>query len=360
MRYRFPRTSQGIIRENPIFIAAGEYLNHGLSVIPIHTDGTKRPVLKWSPYQKRLPNPTEWYSWFRACRKPVGLALVGGAVSGNLAIMDFDEPEIVPRWNGLVETQAPGLLERLVQVRTPTGGLHCYFRTPVPQKTSVLAWKLEDDADGRKTRQTRIELKGEGSYCIAPPSPPGCHPSGQQYCLVSEKSFSDIAHLPEDDVSILLGSARLLNDAAQATARAVRPRRAASMGFRPGDDFSRRITWHEILEPHGWEFVRTLPEGVSYWRRPDKPTGISGTTNYGGSDRLFVFSTNAAPLEPWRAYDKFSVYTILNHSGDYRAAAHNLKSKGYGGMRCFRNHSGLPNYLGIPVLRFYRRRSKAD
>jgi hypothetical protein len=68
---------------------------------------------------------------------------------------------------------------------------------------------------------------------------------------------------------------------------------------------------------------------LTYWRRPGKGEGISATTNYAGSGLLYVFSTNAAPFEADTAYSAFAAFAMLEHDGDYTAAARAL-AKRYG------------------------------
>jgi putative DNA primase/helicase len=100
-------------------------------------------------------------------------------------------------------------------------------------------------------------------------------------------------------------------------------------GQRPGDDFERRASWAEILEPHGWVMVGRRGE-VEDWRRPGKDSGVSATVNYAASGLLYVFSTNADPFEDGRGYSKFTAFALLNHGGDYGKAAKALQQAGYG------------------------------
>jgi len=97
----------------------------------------------------------------------------------------------------------------------------------------------------------------------------------------------------------------------------------------PGEDFNRRATWAEVLEPHGWTWHNSV-DGVDQWTRPGKQTGISATTNAMGTDRLHVFTTSAPPFVAGESYHKFAAYTLLNHAGDYSAAARELLARGYG------------------------------
>jgi putative DNA primase/helicase len=103
---------------------------------------------------------------------------------------------------------------------------------------------------------------------------------------------------------------------------------ATNPGNRPGDHFSNRASWEDVLLPHGWVKVHQRGE-VSYWRRPGKEVGVSATTNWQGSDLLYVFSTSTI-FEPERGYAKFSAYSLLEHGGDFQAAARSLSRQGYG------------------------------
>jgi hypothetical protein len=99
-------------------------------------------------------------------------------------------------------------------------------------------------------------------------------------------------------------------------------------GLRPGDDLNARGDWANVLESHGWRLVFQR-DGVGYWRRPGKNGGVSATTNYQGSDLLYVFSSST-PFETERGYSKFSAYALLEHNNDYAAAARALVGMGYG------------------------------
>ncbi len=55
---------------------------------------------------------------------------------------------------------------------------------------------------------------------------------------------------------------------------------------------------------------------------------MSATTNHDGHDLLYVFSTSTA-FESEKGYTKFSAYALLNHQGDFSAAARALVERGY-------------------------------
>jgi hypothetical protein len=107
----------------------------------------------------------------------------------------------------------------------------------------------------------------------------------------------------------------------------------AAGGNRPGDDFNDRATWLEILLPHGWTHLGES-NGLGYVRRTGKDDGgcsaTFGLRSESGKDLLYVFSSNAHPFEPNRSYTKFAAYALLNHGGDFAAAARALGQAGYG------------------------------
>lgn len=89
---------------------------------------------------------------------------------------------------------------------------------------------------------------------------------------------------------------------------------------------------------------------ITLWKRPGKrERGISATTNYAGSGLLYVFSTNAAPFEAERAYSKFAAYTLLNHGGEFVAAARALAAQGYGVSERRSPYGSSPGLAAVAV-----------
>ncbi len=94
---------------------------------------------------------------------------------------------------------------------------------------------------------------------------------------------------------------------------------------RPGDDFNTRGDVRAVLENAGWALARAGQN--EYWRRPGKASGWSATLKDGV---FYVFSSNAAPFEPNRAYSPFAVYALLACGGDFEQAARSLRERGFG------------------------------
>ena len=106
-----------------------------------------------------------------------------------------------------------------------------------------------------------------------------------------------------------------------ATATPVRPITAGMNGHgRAGDDYSARGDWPTLLTAHGWSFV-SQHEQASYWCKPGSfSRDVHARLNWQGDGRLKVYTTKAAPLDPV-VYTLFSAYTVLEHGGDFHAAA---------------------------------------
>ncbi|MGI4790202.1 MAG: DNA primase family protein [Janthinobacterium lividum] len=69
-----------------------------------------------------------------------------------------------------------------------------------------------------------------------------------------------------------------------------------------------------------------------YLRRPGKERGVSATF-CPDTGILYNFSTNARPFGAERGYSPFAVFALLEHEGDFRAAARALREQGYGDPR---------------------------
>ena len=108
------------------------------------------------------------------------------------------------------------------------------------------------------------------------------------------------------------------------------PPPATAAAGRPGDDYNARGDVREVLVRHGWTHVRAVGPN-EHWRRPGKDKGVSATIRAcNGVDVLYVFSTST-PFEAGQGYSPYQALAILDHGGDYSAAAAALRKAGYGG-----------------------------
>ncbi len=304
---------------------ASEYLKAGLSVIAVDTG--KIPFGKWKKYQISPATITEVQSWHLDQGK--NIAVLCGKVSGNVEAVDLDEKynldkeSILDRWKPLVENQSPGLLDRLVIQKTMKNGWHFIYKCKAIDGSKKLAereaTKDELTAEPDSKTRTLIETRGDGGYILVFPS--------TGYKIV-QGSLTDIPEITIEEREILLSSARALNQYFTTSSVVKTTSRGASN--LPGDEFDRRGEVRPVLEKHNWKFVYAQGEN-EHWRRPGKSDGVSATFSE-QRGLFYVFSSNAGPFEPNKAYSKFAVYSLLEHDGDFKKAARALSEQGYGAL----------------------------
>lgn len=293
---------------------AEEYLTAELSVLPAVRKKKCPAVGKWKVWQERLPTDVEVRAWF--ANKHDAICLICGKVSGNLEILDFDNHgELFPKWKKLIPQE---LFDKLVIEQTPSGGFHAAYRCADEICGNL---KLaQGERDGKLV--TLIETRGNGGLFL-------CYPT-EGYTL-KQAAFTSLQILSSNERKQLFDAAYSLNEKTQGEAKEP-PDFTDSDLFeeRPGDDFNERGDIRDLLICHGWTPVR-VDDGNEYFRRPNKNgTGWSASLK----DRVFyVFTSNAYPFEPNKAYSPFNVYTLLEHNGDYTAAANTLLQYGYGKAR---------------------------
>lgn len=311
------------------FDVAMSRLRAGLCVLPARAD-SKRPALAgWKLYQDRLPTENELALWFRT---DAPMCIVTGNVSDNLEMIDFDAGgEAFDTWCELVTCESPELVSRLIIEQTPSGGRHVIYRCPAGVTTNLKvacrriivpnaepihlhskSMRPRKVGDHFEVLVTLIETRGEGGLFLCDPSP--------DYRLI-QGQFEHIPEVSDAERDLMLQAAWSLDELPGLVAK---PSTSEPCG-RPGDDFNERGDVRSILQRHGWTCVR--PGENEYWRRPGKESGWSATLK---SNVLFVFSANAAPFEPNRAYSPFGVLALLEHDGDFVNAATALRTQGFG------------------------------
>jgi len=318
------------------------YLRAGLSVLPARL-AEKRPVIPtWKDYAKRLPTEQEVRGWFN--KDVDAICVVCGAVSGSLEMIDFDfRAEWFHRWDELVQQQNGALLDKIYIENSQSGGCHIAYHcesqvegsTKLADRRIIVPGtgeyvylgggkaRLKQEGDKKALKAVNehgqwaiypclVETRGEGGLFLCAPSP--------KYEVVQ----GELARLPvltADERETLLEAARSLNEHLPKPVSV--PTRGAD--GRPGDDYNTRGDVRALLQKHGWTRIQ---EGENeHWCRPGKQQGTSATLKKGV---FFVFTSNAPPFEPSRGYPPFAVFTLLEHGGDYSAAAKALHQQGYG------------------------------
>lgn len=134
-----------------------EYLKQGFPAIPMSpTD--KRPLVKWSEFQERIPSEQETKEMFSKYSKAM-IGLVTGKISG-ICVIDCDSPEACEK----IDSMLPEMFEIPIAV-SPRGGRHYYFRCPEGLQTKAAVFP-------------QVDVRASGGVIVSPPS---INAHGKQY-----------------------------------------------------------------------------------------------------------------------------------------------------------------------------------
>ena len=313
-----------------ILLTALEFANEGICVVPVATDGSKRPAIaSWKQYQETMPTTSELMTWFAGAE---GVGVICGKVSGNLEMLELEGRAVADKIHLDLKEMAnnAGLSDVWDRINngyvemTPSGGIHWLYRIQgiVPGNT-----KLARRPGENGNIDVLAETRGEGGFVIVAPSGGTCHPSGGSWKMLvgSATTIPTLTVAERDQLHKLFETF----DSVPKVEFVTEELAAKGGNLTPGDDYNSKVTWDQILEPLGWKKLYTNKSGVTSWRRPGKSEGISATTNHAGNDKFFVFSTSTQ-FESERSLSKFAVFTIVEHQGNFSEAAKVLRGQGYG------------------------------
>ena len=297
--------------------AALFYKQNNLSVIA--TGDTKRAIMAWKEYQNRIATDEELERQF-AHPKAKGIAVVCGAVSGGLEVIDIDLKNDVTGslYQNLITEIGP-LIDKLYIVKTKSGGYHFYYRCETIEGNIKLASRSATEAEQKENPHVKqvvlIETRGEGGYVIAPPT------EGYE-----RQNDFNIQVLSIDERDQLLSVCRSFNEIIEP----VQTVREYQSGYSktPWQDFNERGDIVTLLVKHGWTIVNETSERVIFKRPGNTESKSSG--DYHKGLKLFKVFTTSCDFLPGKGYNHYAVYTVLEYNGDYSKAAKELIKQGYG------------------------------
>jgi len=329
----------------------------GLSIIPIKSDGSKKPPFAWKAYQSERATKEQLRAWF-APGMFEAAAVVCGEVSGWLHMIEMEgwafEQGLWPAFR----EQAVAALgeERWTEItryveHSPSGGVHFYVRCPGFGEGNLKLAML----DGLVV----IETRGEGGYSIIAPSVG--HNTGLPW-TVAQGVLSDIATVSLDEMAVILAAARTLDGGGEDPSSATQPADAnlpapvesqASASKLENRLVESKSGWMDATIADfndsasvlawlpGWTFVRDdIFEG-----EPIQRYKRDGSDNEHGmaimqSGRVGFFSSNcpawAQPYDgrKFETYDAFTVHMFEDCGGNSQPArvaeALRLRGEGFG------------------------------
>ena len=162
------------------------YYEKGFSIFPIKQtdppsfDNKKPAVSSWKEYMNRRATKEEIEKWIQDGLFG-NIAIVCGAVSGNLVILDLDDKDIVPD----LELDLDKMMEERglwVQCTGKEGRYHIFCKNK------------EDPGGIVKDNLVHLEYRANGGYCVVTPS---VHPNGNIYHFLNFEKPKDLPELKE-------------------------------------------------------------------------------------------------------------------------------------------------------------------
>jgi hypothetical protein len=330
---------------NNILQAALDLHDAGCSVVPARTDGSKAPIGSWKQYQVTRPTRDEVIEWFKDGHE--GIGVITGSISGNLEMLEaegravhdglFDQAKDLAINSGLQEIWSV-LVSGYVEM-TPSGGLHFLYRIadePVPGNTKIARRPGLNDSV-----EVLFETRGQGGFVVTAPSQGATHPSGSPWLLLAGSPATIPMFSMEERDAIhnifkVLDSMPARDSFATALVNSTENDES-----KPWVDFNNKATWDEILIPQGWTKGYTS-KGNTLWTRPNKSSSLGySASSKEETGNLYVFSTSTI-FEAEKPYSKFAAYAAIHHGNDIKAAARDLRAKGYG--------APMPTLNSLPSL----------
>lgn len=299
-----------------------DLLAAGVSIIPVRDrehDGkpAKSPYSSWKQFQQRTISPEElWHEM--EVHNTTAIAIVCGAVSGNLEAIDID----VKNWPGIdallfeaIREIYPALWYRLRVHSTPSGGFHILYRCHEP--LGIGNQKL---ATASSSTQAGIETRGEGGYIVAPPS------LGYQVHL--DRSIPSISREMRES---LINLARSFNEKLKVIPSPEVPKSEDNYyETNPFEDFNQSAAGQTVLTDRGWTSAGGN-KAYLYYTRPGKSVGISAS--YNRTSRVYYVFTTSTALEAERGYHPATLLALLDYGGDKKLTYHYLVEQGFGRIK---------------------------
>lgn len=305
----------------------------GLRVIPV--DENKRPTCKWAQYQAGQ-TMRDIEELFKAdC---YGIAMLTG---NGIEVVDIDTKYDLTgtlfndfmTLNDKINANAIPFTSLTIQ-QTRSGGYHLIYRCTEIEGNQKLASRPATQAELEEHNATAqrkidnpdsmpvvlIETRGTGGYILIDPTP------GYE---TQWGAIETIPLISKQQRAALLLAAQNFNEISRNKGPEQKPVvRQEVKGLTPWDDYNAKTNIVDLLLSYGWLYVYEDASRV-YLRRPGN-TDAKTSGNFHKAKNLFRSFTTSSPLPSETGLTAFGIYTYMDHSGDFSAAARDLYKQGYG------------------------------
>lgn len=318
------------------------WLNEGVSLIPVRDKAengrpAKTPYTGWKASQEsKIDEGTLFQSMEHY--NTTAIAVVTGAVSGNLEIIDIDSKYYAGidaiLFNDIKEMY-PDLWTLLRIHKTPSGGYHIIYRIAdkEPEGNKKLSSRYatdkeiaESQARGVKNPSKTIaflETRGEGGYALLPPS--------LGYTVHQDKKIPTITW---EERCSLITICRNYDEVVKIEP-APRPTKAQDNFYskNPFEDYNERVDPISLMNSQGWKFLRENNKFIWFGRPRDDGNDSAVSASYNKEKGIFFMFTTSTELEGNRGYNASTLLSEFKHNGDRGATYKWLINNGYGEVK---------------------------
>ena len=319
-----------------------QLLDQGINLIPVRDKDTiykgklyeaKTPYAEWKTYQYERIDRAVLFHDMAERYNTTAVAMVCGAISGNLEVIDFDvkyKPGIDATVLHAINDMYPDILAKMRVHKTRSGGTHLVYRIAdkeVPGSTHLAerpATQEELDADTSKNKKKSrcfIETRGTGGLATAPPSLgysirkdiPVQTITWEERCSIVEMCRAYNEYFPEEKPYTPPKSEQDYYDE------------------NPFEHYNRTVDPRELLEQYGWTFVRQHGRFIWFTRPGGKANEVHGGFNT--ERHTFRVWGTKADLDSERSYTPSTILAHYAYNGDKSACYAYLVQKGYGKIK---------------------------
>ena len=290
---------------------AKRYRDAGFSPIPLRRN-SKAPALKG--WQKHADTPIDDFDVFKTTN---GIGLVMGY--DGIQCLDIDakhfEGDEYNEFIGLIESNDPSLMGKMIIQQTQSGGFHWIFKCREIAGNEKLA--------KNKSGEVTFETRGMGGQIVVWPT--------KGYKI--QGKITDVVEISPDERNVIWSCAKMM-DATPPKSEPIinQPNDSVYNGdvdeTTPWGEFRATYTVLDVLTTAGWTIVRENNRMVYVLRPGDTKAESSGVV-FKDSGLFFPFTTSTQ-FEAEKPHDAFQAFVVLAHNGDFQSAIRELRNDGFG------------------------------
>lgn len=324
---------------HPVWQQVEQLLDAGINLVPVRDRdeningrllAKKTPYSDWKIYQTEQINRQTLFNQMEQ-HNTTAVAMVCGAISGNLEGIDIDEkymPGISARFFADLKEFYPDIFDKLRVHRTPSGGCHIPYRIEqgheVPASQQLACRQPTEDellAAPKRKKYCFIETRGTGSLMCTPPSvgytvrkaQPIPVLAWQERCILIELCRSYNLYIREE--------------------KPYKPNRTEVDYYdeNPFEHYNRTCDPVELFNQCGWGFVARRGDYIWFTRPGGRQGDVHASYNV-QKQYYYIFTVNS-DLESERAYNPATILAHYHFNGDKQRTYQWLVSQGYGRIK---------------------------